>query len=598
MGKKGHVTPTGHPTKWAVFPALPGAAQLRIFQLLCDSCPPVTPGTCWLAPVCKQWRDLACSVKGLRVYFYSDQQQQVDSFCAWLRRHAPQVVALAITSIKAKELLTALAEAAAFAAAAAGVAEVQSLPAAAAAGARLPLQRLVIAQSQVQLLHREVCQDVLRPLLAALPHLGHLHLPLMIFGRDYSQPEKSAREAAAAALDALDPLQHSTSLTSLVLEGPWGGTTDEAHQQLLSRFPATLRHLAWHWNELRDPAVLSFSHLTGLTHLRLGGSEVGTTGSVPGDAFTSLRQLRKLELWNVPVSDEDLLAHKEQLVGLQLVGTPQVLEQLTRLQSLVIHVDEPIRDLLQQAPPLQNLSVSLRPEEEGEQQQRGEEEGTAWSLQHYKGLSGLDTLGLTYWGPPHAAPLGMAALTQLKQLVLGFIIEEDPDTAAVASWAQALAGLVHLEVLSLPGEMVDSWLTGLTRLVVLDLHEIYNIGDIPAAAAHISPLLAPTTGSSSGSGRGRRRGRGRGSGRGSSSTPPGMQGAPGQVRVVCLHQEHSQNPVFSEPAPQLHAAVLAAVPVLPPNMHLFRGTWIELQECGVELWPAPVAARLKPLVLR
>jgi hypothetical protein len=50
-----------------------------------------------------------------------------------------------------------------------------------------------------------------------------------------------------------------------------------------------------------------------------------------------------------------------------------------------------------------------------------------------------------------------------------------------------------------------------------------------------------------------------------------------------------------QPAVQQHRA--AAVPVLGPNKHLFRGSWQQLQECGVELWPEPVAARLQQLQL-
>lgn len=48
-------------------------------------------------------------------------------------------------------------------------------------------------------------------------------------------------------------------------------------------------------------------------------------------------------------------------------------------------------------------------------------------------------------------------------------------------------------------------------------------------------------------------------------------------------------------AVQLHRAVAAAVPVLPPSKHLFLGSWQRLQECGVELWPEAVAARLQQL---
>jgi hypothetical protein len=71
-----------------------------------------------------------------------------------------------------------------------------------------------------------------------------------------------------------------------------------------------------------------------------------------------------------------------------------------------------------------------------------------------------------------------------------------------------------------------------------------------------------------------------------------MQGRAEQVRVVCLSFKNSG---ATHHAARLRRALVAAVPVLPPGRHLFRGSWQQLQECGVELWPAPVAARLQQL---
>jgi hypothetical protein len=93
----------------APFASLSGAALLRILELLCDSCSPEVPGTCWVSPVCKQWQRLACSVKGLRVVFRAEEEQQVASFCAWLRRHAPRVKALAVTGREVAAVLRVLA---------------------------------------------------------------------------------------------------------------------------------------------------------------------------------------------------------------------------------------------------------------------------------------------------------------------------------------------------------------------------------------------------------------------------------------------------------------------------------------------------------
>jgi hypothetical protein len=46
-------------TPGSTLESLPRAALQHIFQLVCDSSPPDRPGTCWISPVCKQWRDLA-----------------------------------------------------------------------------------------------------------------------------------------------------------------------------------------------------------------------------------------------------------------------------------------------------------------------------------------------------------------------------------------------------------------------------------------------------------------------------------------------------------------------------------------------------------
>jgi hypothetical protein len=546
-----------------MFVALPGSAQLRVFQLLCDSCLPDTPGTCLLAPVCKQWRSLACSVKGLRVVLCSDQQQRVDSFCAWLRRHAPQVVALGITSMKAKEVLAALAEAAAAAAAAGGD------------GGFLPLRHLVITSGGW---FDPDTWRALPPLLAALPHLQHLHLHLesQYYGMVVGLPSETVDQAVVAALA---PLQHSTSLTSLALRGPscQSHILDEVYAQLLSGLPPTLRSLEWREMELDDPQGLSFDHLTGLTRLCLGSTAEGDDmdADLPGVSFTALRQPRQLELQGDWVSDQTLLAHQEQLVGLELGQVSPVLPQLTHLQRLRLtqHPEDdyqpPPKELLEGAPPLRELNLFWG---------HGDSNWSIrWPLQQYEGLTGLEALGVDVvcYGLPPAAPLGMLGLTQLKQLSLSFCYCA-PDKTPLASWACVLAGLVNLELLTVPGMLTDCchpWLIGLTRLAVLEVSNIEGVDDIPAAAAHISQLLAPTPGS---------------------STTAKMRGATGQVRVVCI--AGGRRDVGG--AAQLHKALVAAVPVLPPNMHLFRGTWQQLQECGVELWPAPVAERLQQLVLR
>jgi hypothetical protein len=227
----------GHSSSRALFESLPDKALLRIFQLLCDSCPPQTPGTCGVAPVCKQWQELSCSVKGLRVLFQSKQQQQVDSFCAWLRRHAPQIKALAVTGNEVVPVLRVLAARGTSTSSSSSPATKGVAIAAQAAGHPLPLERLVLPYKDK--VDSEVCYGTLGPLLGALPNLKHLHLPLRL----------EDEPAWAAAVSAADRLRHSTSLTSLVLDGPWchdpGNMPAWVHPALLADLPPSLCSLIW-----------------------------------------------------------------------------------------------------------------------------------------------------------------------------------------------------------------------------------------------------------------------------------------------------------------------------------------------------------------
>jgi hypothetical protein len=586
-------------------------------------------------------------VKGLRVLFESkhlqkqqhqqqeeeeEQQQQqrlTASICAWLRRHAHQVVALAIIGAEAAVVLAALAEVAssrssssgsgggaaaaaaqAPAAAGGGSGTPTSAAAAAAGGAdreckrRLPLRRLVVWAGN--LLEQQVCENVLVPLLGALPYLQHLHLPLL-GGNSFRNRE----EAGAAAVAALAPLQHSTSLTSLVLVGP-AQALPAARQQLLQALPPTLRHLGWNLDVYRSEAQPTFDCLTGLTSLRLTQGAM-THRFLREGCFIALTGLRRLVLEGALISDAGLLACKEQLVSLHSRHfVEEVLPHLTRLESLSVTAAgtaHETRQLLQQAPPLRALHVQLHaPLLESfqleEVQDRPQEQPTAdsrdspWVLQQYRWLTGLKQLGLELeW--PLAAPKELCCLTQLQQLTLN-ALQVHPLTAA--SWAQALAGLVHLEVLSMPAVLTaleGPWLTGLTRLVVLQVGPA--AGDsgwfgMNAAAAHITQFLVPgsagvstktaTAASSSG---------------GSSSSSSSSSGSeangdwlPQDFRMVCFSGLGS---IIGTPVAELYHSVVAAVPVPPPQVHMYRGSLGQLQQCGVELWPAPVAARLQQLHL-
>jgi hypothetical protein len=549
--------------------------------------------------VCKQWRDLALHVKGLRVLVYvcdqpaqqqepqqgqeqqlQQQQQRTASCCAWLRRHAHQVVALAVIGGHAVEVLATLAQ---VASSSGGGASAAAGSKAGGGGQWLPLRRLVVLDAF--LLPTRVCQDTLQPLMGALPHLQHLHLPLLYGVPPYSID--SQEEAGAAALAALAPLQHSTTLTNLVLSGPMDAT-EAAHVQLLSSLPGSLRELRWGMVGLEDPQQLSFDHLTALTTLSLHDWSGDMVGCSKEDAFTSLRNLRQLDLRDIPVSDAGLLACKEQLVGLSPRTTTTVLSQLTRLQCLLLTYcnQHTTKELLQQAPPIKRLSVQLQTQASSECTSGN----GAWVLQQYKGLTRLEGLQMVVPGP-QAAPTELHTLTQLQQLTLGM---DTVDVPSAVSWAQALAGLVNLEGLSVPAVLTGCggpWLTRLTRLALLEVTtSSLLLGDSfdmqAAAAAHISQVLVPGAGSSS---CGLTAAAPAGTSA-SSSSSSGVGQQPTPVAMVCFagFQDTPQ-----AAAVELYCALVAAVPVLPQGVHLFRGSLVQLQQCGVEMWPAPVAARLQ-----
>jgi hypothetical protein len=572
---------------WAPFASLPSSALLRIFELFCDSCGPEAPGICFLSGVCRQWRDAACSVKGLKVLFQGEGPREVFSFSAWLLRHMPQVYMLAITSWIDPWIMDAPLGNVdhSSSSSSSGRDRPQHDPvraavmAAAAAGGTLPLQRLVI--TGMRLMRSRACMLVLRAVLAALPHLRHLHLALCVEEQCfYDLP--SLADAAAATLA---PLQHSTSLTSLVLDGPWlpghNSLSQAAHVRLLESLPCGLRSLSWTPCQLNDPGGLSFDHLSALTHLSLYdvGRHVSSASLIPDGAFTGLPQLQQLQLLGARVSDQLLVAHKEQLVGLAARDTPGVLGQLIHLKALNLGPQAATQELLQQAPRVQELSLQLPDDpslwDEGW--------STPWVLQHYPGLTGLQRLSLTV-GTNSPAPQGLWDLTQLKQLAISTCAPGHNPPAlrqqACTLWATGLPLLTNLEVLIVPAGLTTGccfWLTALTRLVVLEVCGFVAKEAMPRAANHISRLVAldPAKSSSSGTGSGGR---------------AGVHTQAARVQVVCFSPAGCVEPM------QLQQAVRAAMPVLSPGKHLFRGSWEVLQQCGVKLWPEPVATRLQQLM--
>jgi hypothetical protein len=241
--------------------------------------------------------------------------------------------------------------------------------------------------------------------------------------------------AIEAAAGALGPLQHSTNLTSLVLDGPkWVGgseAADAAHVQLLASLPPSLRSLRWTLHKLECPAEVSFRHLTGLAHLCLVNEGPDMDDDFSGDAFTGLQHLCKLELLlDDFLDDDDLLAVQQQLVGLAPgdAGT-EVLAQLTHLQSLDLRGTSNVRELLQQAPQLQQLSVALEVDRPGDLQGWS----APWVLRHYSSATSLQRLELDVFAR-QAAPLELCALRQLKQLTINIRYVASMEASHLASW--------------------------------------------------------------------------------------------------------------------------------------------------------------------
>jgi hypothetical protein len=284
---------------------------------------------------------MACHVKRLRVLLCSEEQQQVDSFCAWLRRHAPQVKVLAVMSDKVVPVLRVLAGPV-YSSGSSSRGEPAALSIkgvaidAHAAGHPLPLERLAV--SYTHWLDPGVCHDTLGPLLGALPHLQHLNLDLCLLpggvsveGEQASGPSDDAgveedgglapaemEAVTAACVAALSPLQHSTSLTSLVLVGPCCKDVNELsaalHQQLLAGLPAGLRRLTWRLQDRTLVGGWSLNHLPALERFTLQGLR----HPIPAGALTSLPKQCQLALYDVPANHDTLLDTKEQLVALGL----------------------------------------------------------------------------------------------------------------------------------------------------------------------------------------------------------------------------------------------------------------------------------------
>jgi len=333
--------------------------------------------------------------------------------------------------------------------------------------------------------------------------------------------------------------------------------------------------------DLADPDVLQFGHLSALTHLRLSQRYMSLESPMSSNSFMGLPQQLQLELYHVPVSEEGLRACSKQLVLLGPTSTTGLLGQLRHLRSLDLELstyaeepDEqlPVAELLQQAPPLVQLSVPLfiagLP--------RTLPAPGPCVLQHYNGFIGLQRLTLGVLSS-QLAPQELTALKQLKQLKVASGQWKPP---ICASWAQALAGLVNLEVLSVPAEVTAlwrPWLTGLTRLAVLELVYMPLETDVSSAAPYITWLLTQGTRSSSSSS--------------SCSSDAEVSPYAEQVQIVCVCSIRDI-PISAG----LRRALRAAVPALPPKKHLFTYSWHQLAAWGVELWPAPVAARLRQLV--
>jgi hypothetical protein len=497
--------------------------------------------------------------------------------------------------------------------------------AAAAGGQPLPLQRLVLANGY--LLERLFCSHTLAGLFMALPQLQHLHLELAANPDEEIDEEEEHVRRHSIAVDALRPLRRLTGLTSMYLEGPfWNPLTDDPADtadmaaQQIACLPSSLVRLEYCHSPDFNYSELVFDQLTGLTALRLvAGACSGREWLEQG--YTQLQQLRSLHLASYQCRDEWLVEQAAVLQGLrphQLPDNPAAcFSQLVNLQSLDllrlrggVYSSTQLAEALAAvaaAPHLTQLRVKvpldLTRTSEASAASAAAEGGQRWArgadLAPLVALTGLKALDVeadrASWCT--ALPLGLHQLSRLTRLHLPF---DHSPTAVTCAWVCALQGLVNLQVLTVPSTWTvcqHHWLTGLTKLGVLELWEgsrwlVDEQTDLQTTAAHLMPLVSaqepsmvpagpstdgqPAPAAAAGSSRTRSRGM-----------------IPQQLQLLCIDNQEEEvdefllhNPLYCHLWQELQQQDLA----------LFNGSLKSFLRVGWQLWPAGKAERLQQLL--
>jgi hypothetical protein len=491
----------------------------------------------------------------------------------------------------------------------------QSAASAAAGGQPLPLQRLVLENGYT--LEPDLCHHALAPLFSSLPQLQHLYLHLWA-SEDSQWTDDSGQKAAVAALA---PLRHLTALTSLHLQGPSDTRAEmQADEEgwdaeLLACLPSSLARLEWHEPICLYPEELVCDRVTGLTELRLV-TTCWDEVRPPVGGFVGLPHLKKLQLYGFDCDVPWLLEHKEVLHGyapsIGAAQAPGCLGQLVNLRTLdLLHMQCSTMGLaaLAAAPQVTQLHLAL-PYELGsppaagaaaaQQAQAaaparagppdGHLAARAW-LAPVLAMAGLRALTLVVPRTSSFLPVGMGGLSQLTRLHASF----SPTTPGITcSWVCAIERLVNLHVLTVPAVTAaccHQWLTGLTKLGVLELVECTEAApdnlpwdvnveyDLEAVAAHLQGLVSTT-------------------GPAAAAEAAGAGGSfrasrPQQLQLVCVDARNYEGYPLDDHHCPLYRLLWQR---LAGDVALFSGSLGKFLRCGWQLWPQPTAARLQQLL--
>jgi hypothetical protein len=449
------------------------------------------PGVCLAAQVCKRWRDVATTAKGLRVVYASGSTAKALSMADWISRHAPCVDALTLVGPKCLWVLHALQGAAAKAM---------------REGQPLGLASLIVYERWPA----DGCG-----LLGLLPHLQYLCMYPAVNLLLHRPPS----QVAAAVRAMLAPLQHATSLTTLILDGPkidpetlvlgtdhgldaYQRGLDAAMEQTQALLPCSLKVL--HWNpgsihssdRLVEPraSVVNLEHLTNLEEVRL---QRCYGGDLPVASLAALPNLQRLQLWDSSETTADLRPLDSKLVEWGPSRSHNLaagLQQLPGLTRLLLGVG-PVYD--RPLPPtgtwtgLRALLVEPMVEQDddpGAEDEHGGLELDLGAMSHLQHLVKLDLLDV----PWSLSPMQLTTLQRLTYLKLWFSspAEDEAGVARLEAWRLSMGYLTNLVTLDTQMGMVAGkhmWLTNLPKLAVLQLRGCQT-ARLPEVADHMAAV--------------------------------------------------------------------------------------------------------------